>query len=393
MDSINRPNLVLAAVALSMLIHIECSPMDNVNIDVTTPCHDSAEAINRLFRYLPEQMPLESRCKRYAVFLSTADTEGVANEVALLQAAALREDILEGLYREISTLDLASRYMTTIDSYRTTHLEPAFMDLIECLRGIEIAEAKSYLNDPSLIMIVDLYKLALGPPAHAIYLQSIDLSGFSPAFRDILRNLFAVHDQNIRHVSHRSPSLMDLNELSSSYLPQERQAELNIAAADNHLRQKELQHKQQQRFREQHSKLVREKDRIRKKEKRDLQLLQLQLGHEELTDKRLEKLERDRIQSRERQRRYREQHAQRLMQKRHEEQQRWRELKERIPMMKGRSKKSRQDLDLTLERQWREQSTDSSPVSTQLVPNILESSIVEQQADRPSHQSDNQGEL
>lgn len=401
MDSIIRMNFkLLAAVALSMLNYIECSPLDNVAINVTTPCENVAEAINRLYRSLPDQMPLEARCRRYAVFLSMADTAGSTYQLALLQVAAMKEEILDILYGEISTADLASRYMSTIDVYRTAHLEPAFIDLIECLEQIETLQAREYSYDPSLIKIVDLYRQALGPPANTINPESIDLRGFPPAFRDSLRNLFEVHNQDTRNAPHQCPTLIDLfNELSSSYLPQKRLAEQYIVETERRLRRKDLRRQYQRKFRERHLELIREKDRIQKMQKRRLQPSPSQLRQEqrpcrpdELAGTQLEDSERKRIRRLERQKRYRERHAHRLLQKRRERQQRRRELKQQIPVIRTRPYRvPRPSLDLTLgQKQRRKQGSDSAPVPAQSVPIILESSRVNHHVDRPNHQSKKQ---
>lgn len=91
--------------------------MDNVNTDVTTPCKDVAEAIDRLYRSLPSEMSLGARCRRHAVFLSMAESKGVTYELALLQLTAMKEGMLSKLHEEIHPADLAFRYISTIDLY------------------------------------------------------------------------------------------------------------------------------------------------------------------------------------------------------------------------------------------------------------------------------------
>lgn len=139
-----------------------------IQLDLIAPCHDILGAINRLHRSLSDKMSLEARCKRYAVLLSMARTKGANNQLALIQTSGLEERDLNSLYDKISVANLTSRYMSTIDRYRTTYLGPAFSDVIECLRRIGTPEVKAYLEDPELIMIVDLHRQSLEQPATAI---------------------------------------------------------------------------------------------------------------------------------------------------------------------------------------------------------------------------------
>lgn len=259
MGSINRQFLI---IALSMWTNcISCSPIENVNIDVTTPCNDVTEAMDRLYGSLLDQMPLVARCKRYSVLLSMIETTDVTYQLALLQVAALEDNILDRLYDEIKVVDLAFRYMTTINIYRASHLGQAFIDLIECLKGFELPLVKEYLNDPELVMIADLYKRALGPPAIVIDLDSIDLKAFRPEFRTNLEKLF----ETIGQVPKQDSNQIELfNQLSPSYLPQLKLAEQFITSTVRRLRLKDMKRERQRRFR------ARRSARIRKKQQREL---------------------------------------------------------------------------------------------------------------------------
>lgn len=303
----------LALAIASLSTTIRCSPNEGDDIEDTAPCN-FAEAVNRLYRTLPDEMPLESKCKRYAVMLSIFKTRVAPNQLALLQVSALQGDILNLLYEGISKTDLTRRYIAAIDVYRTSHLEPAFIDLFECLRRVDTPLAKTYLNDKELSLIVDLYKQALGPPPTVIDLDLVDLSTFHPAFRTALKNLFGRHFETTQRISTGRKSRLDT--LNACPQAQLRSPEQSPDITDELLNRIEKKRYWQHKFRERHLTRIREKDRIRKRRKR-LSLRPISEPEpsqwpEGLTDKQLSKIERERRLKRERQKRYRERNWERV---------------------------------------------------------------------------------
>lgn len=392
-----REFLILTSFVLSILNCIDGGSIENVNIDVTTPCENVAEAISRLYRSLPDQMPLQARCKRYAVFLSMADAGGSTFQLALLQLSGLQERFLDLLYKEITTADLAARYMTVIDTYRTTHLEPAFIDLIECLSEIHTPSAETYLDNPELIVIVELYKRALVLPADEINLGLIDLSAFDPEFRTTLKNLFERHSDTFRQTLHQSRHRIDLfNQLSSSYLSQKLLAEQFIKDTEERLGDESRKRERQSRFRKRNLALIREKDRIRKRLQRERDRQERQMIGDVGRHKRYDeikggsfsmRLERERHLNRERQRRFRQRHAERLRHEQEERRLRWRQLRLQNQMLYASSNEvPALELRLGLEQQQQNTSgqvpLDDRPQSTlrptmgqQIDPNEVESDL------------------
>lgn len=309
-----RTFLLTAGVVVSAVNYTQCGSMDNVNIDVTTPCKNVADAIDRLYESLSNEIPMEARCKRYAVFLSMAES-APTNELALLQLSSMEDDMLNKLYQEMSPVDRAFLYTNAIDIYRKTLLKPAFIDLIECLKEADLLD--TYLNDPESVIMVDLYRRALGPPISAIDLDSVDLGAFSPAFRTTLEKLFEKHSENLVQVPDRSASQINLfNQLSPSYSSQSKLAELFIKRTEERLRKKENKRERNRRYRERHLERIRERDRLRNKKKERVnekpspnETMPTQRP-EESSDRQSSRIERSRRLNRERQRRYRERNLQ-----------------------------------------------------------------------------------
>lgn len=299
----------LTIVILAVSSKIMCSPIERIYVDVKTPCKSIVDAINRLYSSIPDHMPLEARCKQYAVLLSLSKMRGFTNQLALLRTLELEEDTLDLLYKQISTADLASHHIAIIDIYRKSQLEPALIDLFECLRRIDTPQVKSYLNHPELVMTIDLYKLALGPPPKSIDLDSVDLGAFDPAFRITLANLFESHFKIARR---RGSSHDAFKQFSSKILAGE---------IVNQIRKIEMRRVRQQRYREKHLTRVRENDRARRKRERDNnQLLRDRVeGAPERSQQiegttvtqLIERFERGRHLNRERQRRFRQRRKQR----------------------------------------------------------------------------------
>lgn len=323
---------MITTAALSILSGL--SPTKDVNIDFTTPCENVIDAINRLHASLPDEMPLEAKCKRYAILLSMIHSNGVTEHLALLQISGMSEKVVNMLYEEINPGETATRYLNVIDSYRSSHLEPAFMDIIKCSRKIvfehltydSTAWLRTYLDHPELTMIVKLYKQALKPPASAIDLESVDLSPFQPEFRSRLQKLFEKHSEVIeQNYRHNSCQINAFNQMSSSYLSLLIKAQSFIEQTEKRLRQKELRRERQRRFRERHLETIREKNRVRREQERKLyaqrKQLEQQQGESSLQAEIRQVVMQGRLSNRERQRRYRESHSQYLRMKARERRQ------------------------------------------------------------------------
>lgn len=239
----------------------------------TEPYLTENAALNLLQARLPDQMPLEARCQRYAFLLLMIETEGMPHRTAVLELITMHDDIFDMFKRNLDTNHLISLYMIAIDRYRISKLEPPFLDLVDCLSRIDVPQAKAYFNE-ELNFIVNLYKDVLDTPGSTIDLGSLDLSTFPPSMRTMLENLFVEHLTPRAPTSEQSqdtdtiwPQTID-DLLSDTDLVelQEQQPEIDSSIlADPHARSKYLAQLRQKRHREKHLEKIREKDRIRKR--------------------------------------------------------------------------------------------------------------------------------
>lgn len=114
------------------------------------------------------------------------------SEATVLRLATVSRYDLDKYYEQIDTDRLNYLYMCAIDRYRVTQLEPPFIELVECLQRVDDDRARNYLENPELIIILGLYKQALGMPSETmVNLADLDLTAFYPSFHETLRNLFS----------------------------------------------------------------------------------------------------------------------------------------------------------------------------------------------------------
>lgn len=186
------PIRLCVVIATIMMRNSECMPhvYDNDDKFTNIRCTDTNDAMDYLHSSLPDQMPLEQRCKRYAVIASYLTSKGPPQHWAMCRVGSSDEEI-EQLYRRFDAHELATLYMTVIDGYRAaSYLGPAFLELIECLKRIDRPYVETYINNPELTLIVDLHKQVVQSRDTMIDLDSIDLRNFSTAFRISLENIF-----------------------------------------------------------------------------------------------------------------------------------------------------------------------------------------------------------
>lgn len=180
-------------VALAIISNSECSPILYKDDGRFSPieCNDITDSLNHLHESLSDHIPLEEKCKKYAVLSSMSSRGRPPNKVLSEYMRFNDQTVNEAFARLTSKNALPALYMSTIDSYRAaSHLGPPFLELIDCLREIDQPYISAYLNDPELVLIVKLYKIVLRSPAIKIDLRHNELSHFSPAFRTSLSNLF-----------------------------------------------------------------------------------------------------------------------------------------------------------------------------------------------------------
>lgn len=150
---------------------------------------DVKDMTNWLHDALPDQMPIEQKCKRYAILLTDLDHTSTPNQTTIDRLATQSDDDINAQYQKIDIKSLEARFMTTIEQYRITHLSPGFNDLISCLEQLNTPLSEEYLENEELIIIVDLYRKVLGLPS-SIDINRLDMRRYHPTFRAALAHLF-----------------------------------------------------------------------------------------------------------------------------------------------------------------------------------------------------------
>lgn len=152
--------------------------------------NDVAESITYMYNQLSSDMPLEEKCKRYAILSSKALIERLPYQRTALYVATMDESRLNQSYKDMNISQISSALIAAVDRYRITKLERPFIDIIECLKQLNMSSVQEYLKDDELVIILDLYKQVLGLPSSMIDIKSLDLGQFHPAFASTLKVLF-----------------------------------------------------------------------------------------------------------------------------------------------------------------------------------------------------------
>lgn len=90
---------IVALFTISSLIH--CSPLSEL-LWKTTRFRAMTAAIEHLNECPPASMPLEEKCKRYAILLSVATSAGVPYESNAYKLLTIDDDSLNQQYKTIS---------------------------------------------------------------------------------------------------------------------------------------------------------------------------------------------------------------------------------------------------------------------------------------------------
>lgn len=177
-------------------------------------CSDIPEAVNYLNLVLPDGMALEDKCKRYAIMSALLAPKGRSHNIAASKVIRMREEEVNSDYARMNADELVEHYMILIDSYRAaSKLGPPLLEMLECLRRIKSPNAHMYLENPELVMIVDIYKKILESPDTKIDISCINLDIYHPAFIKSLRKIFQGHLQMDTAESSFYKQLQDDDEL------------------------------------------------------------------------------------------------------------------------------------------------------------------------------------
>lgn len=161
-------------------------------------CNDVLDHVHASF---PDEMALEDRCKRYAVVSSLLSAKGRPQHMARAIICQMSGEEIDRMYLALEADDELPRlFMTAIDGYRASKLGPAFLELIECLKPINRPYIGTYLHNPELVLVVDLYKRVLQSPEMKLDLGNMQLEHFSHAF---LRRLGYLFENNLHESAAR----------------------------------------------------------------------------------------------------------------------------------------------------------------------------------------------
>lgn len=178
-------------VVLASMNEIQCSSEDDDIYAESKRFKDISSALDFIHDELsPDHVPPEEMCRRYAVLLNMAAATGLPYESSVIELIKLDTEQLNEHYREIDTDSLSSLYMKATEKFRASRLSPPFLEIIECLKGIDTPVVKKYLEDQELRIIIDLYRQILGLDSKTTNSDNIDLTKFHPTFLTTIRNLF-----------------------------------------------------------------------------------------------------------------------------------------------------------------------------------------------------------
>lgn len=218
--TIGVPGLILCFHCAFMILAIaSCTQPAKYNINLTRKSINIAETASYLYSMFPNNMTLEEKCKIYAVASSLAGSKDPLRREVDIDIVYHDKQRKQRYYNEINPVDLGPLFMNAIDGFRLSQLEPALIEIIECLRHVDTLGAKTYLEDKELKIISELYHRVIQSPDPKIDLRAIDLSKFHPAFEASLRHLFRKYladsgsqfnaDQNVSDASRSEASYSD----------------------------------------------------------------------------------------------------------------------------------------------------------------------------------------
>lgn len=196
MISLGQGCLILVTVSVIVSIDhgIKCTADDDV-MKAGSPKKTKSipRTLNYFDKLLPKDISLEDKCKRYAVVISMSESGGLFYATTIEKISALPEDVVNKHYKELGPKKLSALYMSAVDKYRTSHLAPPFLDLIECLTRIDEPLIAKYLDNEELKTTIFLYRQALNSPDKRIDLSNFDLNNFHITYQINLKTILGDH--------------------------------------------------------------------------------------------------------------------------------------------------------------------------------------------------------
>lgn len=268
--------LLSVAVALVTIIDsIGCAGPGEY-LHITRTFKSVPAAINYLHASLPDDTPLDEKCKRYAILLSTVSGNTRPHESDAFRASALDSQGLNNEYGRLYIDDVIQSYMVAIERYRIRKLAPPFLELIDCLRQLDVPSVRFYLSNPELNVIITLYKQVVDSPTTKIDLDKLNLNGFNPFFRANLENHFrgniksGINDSSAQNISGRDdPFNSETDSSESQLLLADIQQQVKSSIEHYKSRRRERKRLTEMRQRTMNPEAVRERDRRRQRRRRD----------------------------------------------------------------------------------------------------------------------------
>lgn len=186
------------------------------DIRIVSRYKNMSEATNSLYQALIDQsVPFESRCKRYVVLLSMAANKGIPYETTVSQLSSLQEHTVDAHSRNVDARRKSMLLMAAIDRYRVSKLEPPFIELLQCLKQIDLPQVQVYLSDRELILLENLYYHILSSPDSKIDMSQVNVDDLHPDFFRTLRIIFSGHLKE-ETISTVSDSQVELGQKATS---------------------------------------------------------------------------------------------------------------------------------------------------------------------------------
>lgn len=182
--------LITSIALLALSEPLDSSPPPDDLFGETRRFKDVPKALNYVHELLPEQTPLEEKCKRYAVLLAMAAATGLPYETNVDDLVKMDIPTLDVHYHAIDENGLMTLFMSATERYRITRLAPPFIDVIECLKMIDSPVVRKFLDDRELKVVHDLYKRVLRPEDQTDNPEGIEWGEFHPAFLKNFISLF-----------------------------------------------------------------------------------------------------------------------------------------------------------------------------------------------------------
>lgn len=191
--------MMIALIASSVVSKIDCGDPTEDRFRGRLTDERICATINQLHDSLPDSIPQDEKCSRYAFLLSKLTHDGSVYRSTVSDAMTVEKSWLVSFQERLNKSITSSLMMSAIDKYRLIGLAPAFIDLLDCLRLFDTPYTQAFLYDKELKVTENLYKQILSKPDQTIHISELDVKKFQPSqqkylkFKANLINLLGAH--------------------------------------------------------------------------------------------------------------------------------------------------------------------------------------------------------